>query len=277
MKQSIFEQYPLEEQKIQTSTGEQPTPYHVYDGHLMLIGGSADFAAVDRLLANEQISPARTRSGRAMMAIYVADETEASHGPHTELQVAFYVSHQPTAPVKDGPFAPVHFLVSDPNARQMCYGLWNDTEEVVAYNREILGLPSELAVSTISQQGGRLTFAFHTAANGNLLAHGDVRAPARQPLGAVATLFRSFGVRQALRSASMKVVDVKVVNPITERLPRNADAQTFSTSEKMVTQCFDPAHDQLEIAGASLFGQLDFLPTFVQHMFGFKMVYLNPQ
>jgi hypothetical protein len=85
MKQSIFEQYPLAEQKVQTSTGEQPTPYHIYDGHLMLIGGSADYDAVAALLAGEQVYPAKTESDRALMAIYVADETQASHGPHTEL------------------------------------------------------------------------------------------------------------------------------------------------------------------------------------------------
>ena len=85
MKQSIFEQYPLAEQKVQTSTDEQPTPYHVYDGHLMLIGGSADYGAVAALLAGEKVYPAKAELGCALMAIYVADETQASHGPHTEL------------------------------------------------------------------------------------------------------------------------------------------------------------------------------------------------
>ena len=144
MTQTIFERYPISAQKVQTSMGQQPTPYHVYDGHLILIGGSADFDAVARLLADEQVYPIKTRSGRALMAIYVADDTEASHGAHTELQYSFYVTHQPTTPVKDGPFAPVHFLTTDPKARQMCYMIWNNTEESVAYNREILGLTPKL-------------------------------------------------------------------------------------------------------------------------------------
>lgn len=227
-------------------------------------------------LAHEHVTVARTESGRALMAIYVADETEASHGPHTELQIAFYVSHQSTAPVKDGPFAPVHFLISDPQARQMCYRLWNNSAEIVAYNREILGLAPKLATSSLSRRKGRYAFAFHDEKSGRLLVRGDVQEAARQPMGAVVALFRSFGFRQAMRSASMKVVDVKVVNPINEWLPRNADAQTYSTSDSMVTQHFDPAHDQLELAANMPFGQVDFTPTFVQHMRGFKMIYLNP-
>lgn len=276
MKQTLFEQHLLASARVQTSTGEQPTPYHVYDGHVLLIGGSADFTAVSQLLAGEQVHLARTESGRALMAIYVADDTEASHGPHTELQFAFYVSHQPTAPVQDGPFAPVHFLIADSQARQMCYTIWNNTAETVTYNREILGLTPQLATSTLSRQAGRFSFAFHDTASGDLLARGDVREAARQPLGAVAALFRSFGIRQALRAASMQVVEVTVVNPSTETLPRNADAQTMSVSQEMVTQLFDEKHDHLEIPANSVFSQLDFQPTFLQHMRGFQMVYLNP-
>lgn len=277
MKQTIFEQYPLAPEPVMTSTGPQPTPYHVYDGHLMLIGGSADFAAIRRLLADERVFPAETESGRALMAIYVADDTKASHGPHTELQYSFYVSHQPTAPVKDGPFAPVHYLITDPKARQMCYMIWNNSEATVAYNRDILGLTPRLATSTIERSGGRLRFTFHDAENGGFLAKGDIREATRQPVSAIAALFRSFGIRQALRAAAMKIVDVKVVNPITETLPRNADAQTLSRSQEMVTQLFDPMQDRLEIADDSPFSRLDFKPTFVQHMRGFQMIYDNPQ
>jgi hypothetical protein len=159
----------------------------------------------------------------------------------------------------------------------MCYRIWNNSAETVAYNRGILGLAPELAASTLSRQNGRFAFAFHDVESGDLLARGDVRQPTHQPLDAVIALFRSFGLRQAMRSASMKIVDVKVVNPINEWLPSNADAQTYSTSDNMVTQRFDSDHDQLEIAADMPFGQVDFTPTFVQHMHGFKMVYLNPE
>lgn len=276
MGQTIFEQYPLAAEPVLTSTGPQPTPYHVYDGHLLMIGGHAAYQAVSHLLRDEEVHVAKTESGRALMAVYVADETEASHGAHMELQYAFYVSHQPTAPVKDGPFAAVHFLVTDPNARQLCYGLWNNTSETVAYNREILGLTPELATSTFARRDGRVSFAFHDATTGNLLSQGAVHEAPRQPLNAVGALFRSFGLRQALRSAAMKQVRIKVVNPITAVLPRNADAQTVASPKQLVTQLFDPTRDQLEIASDSPFSQLDFQPTFVQHMRGFQMVYGNP-
>ncbi len=277
MTETLFERYPLAAQPVSTSAGDQPTPYHVYDGHVLLIGGTADFDGVASMLANEQISPVRTESGRALMAIYVANETEASHGPHTELQISFYVSHQPTIAVKDGPFAAVHFLISDANARQMCHMIWNNSVETVAYNREVLGLTPRLATSEFSRRAGQVDFAFHDAESAALLAQGSVHEATRQPLGAVVALFRSFGVRRALAAASMKEVAVKVVNPVNDVLSRNADAQTVSVSDTIVTQRFDPTNDWLEIAGNSPYSRLDFRPTFVQHMRGFKMVYLNPE
>ncbi|MBU6359044.1 MAG: hypothetical protein KGS46_03365 [Chloroflexi bacterium] len=44
----IFQRYPLSAEAVQTSTGSQTIPYHVYDGHVVLIGGTADLALVKR-------------------------------------------------------------------------------------------------------------------------------------------------------------------------------------------------------------------------------------
>lgn len=277
MTPTIFERYPLAEEPVMTSAGPQPTPYHVYDGHLLLIGGHADFHAVQKLLVNEQLHPARTVSDRALMALYIADETKASHGPHTELQCAFYGSHQPTAPVRDSPFAPIHYLITEPLARQLCFMLWNNTPETVAYNREILGLTPRLATSTVERAGGHIRFRFDDVESETLLLQGEVHEAPRQPLDAVGALFRAFGLRQALRAAAMKEVSVTVVNPVSAVIPRNADALTIAAPQQIITQLFDAKKDRLKIPSDSAFGQLDFQPTFAQHMRGFQMVYGNPQ
>ena len=114
----IFQQHPLSKEMVQTSVGAQPTPYHIYDGHAVLIGGTADLAAVKKLLHNERVVPVQTQSGRALMALWAVDEPVASHGAHTEMQVSFYVTHQPTAPVRDGEFAPLN--VRWPPGKVLC-------------------------------------------------------------------------------------------------------------------------------------------------------------
>lgn len=276
MTHPIFQRYPLADEPVQTSVGPQPVPYHVYDAHAVLIGGTADLVKVQNLLGAEQIVPATTQSGRALMGIWAVDETQASHGPHSELQMSIYVSHQATDPVPDSPFALLRFLLSDSAARQMCHGLWNNTDAVVAYNREILGLPAQLARSTFEFSKDRVRFAFHDAKSGKLLVQGDVGEDRRPSLAATAALFRSFGFLRALRAAAAKELSLNVVNPIGPTLPRNADAFTVSSSDALVAQLVDPGRDHLTIAHP-VYSQLDFQPTFIEHMRGFKMVYLRPE
>lgn len=252
-----------------------PAPYHVYDGHAVLIGGTADLAAVRSLLAPEQVSAAVTTSGRALAAVWAVDETDASLGPHTELQISIYVSHGPPRVVNDSPFAALSFLLSDPVARQMCHGLWNNTAEVVAYNAEVLGLAPRLGASRFEAADGRVSFEFTDVGTGRAVARGDVREHARPPASAMLALTRSLGITLTARAAGMKVIETKVVNPISPVLPRNADAATYAASASIVAQVFEPGRDRLDVM-APAYAALDFRPTFIEHMRGFKMVYLNP-
>ncbi len=272
----IFQQYPIQQNKVHTSAGDQPTPYHVYDAHAILIGGTADYARVKDMLRSEQVTPAQTQSGRALMALWAVDETAASHGAHTEMQVSFYVTPQPVPPVRDGAFALLNFLLNVSGASQMCHGLWNNTREVVAYNREILGLSPRLAHSSFRFESGRAQFQFTDAESGALLSRGDVRMMARQPMDGASALFRSFGFLPALRAMSVKTPVTYVTNPMSDIMPRNARAYTIGASDAMIAQLFDAQQDKVELY-AEGYNALDFQPTFIEHMRGFKLVYLNPQ
>ena len=97
------------------------------------------------------------------MGIWVVDFTEASLGPHMELQFSFLVAHQPTTPVEGHPFALLKALFVNAAARMFCYGLWNDSRKVVAYNRELLGLLAALAEGGMRQVEERLLFHLLTA------------------------------------------------------------------------------------------------------------------
>ncbi|MBU6359042.1 MAG: hypothetical protein KGS46_03355 [Chloroflexi bacterium] len=50
----------------------------------------------------------------------------------------------------------------------------------------------------------------------------------------------------------------------------------MSASDTLVAQLFEPAHDKLALLDGT-YSALDFKPEFVEHMRGFKMVYLNLQ
>lgn len=270
----LFRRFPLTA-RHPTRAGEFPSPYHVYDGHAVWIGGTADLAAVRALLRPERVAPATTRSGRALAGVWAVDETDASLGPHTELQFSIYVAPEPPEPVADGPFAALAFLLRDPAARQLCHGLWNNTAEVVAFNREVLGLTPRLGTSRFEASPGRMGFEFTDAETGRAVARGNVRAHARPPMAAMAGLTRSLGLALTLRAAGLKVIETTVVNPVSPALGRNADAQTFAASASIVAQLFDPADDRLEVLDPT-YAALDFRPTFIEHLRGFKMVYLNP-
>src|SRR5690349_3233391 len=85
----LFRQYPLRGKAV-ISTGEVPTPYHIYDGFGALIGGTADLSAVRELLKKEVVMPADNGDGRTPMAIWIYKFTDASLGPHHELQFSFF-------------------------------------------------------------------------------------------------------------------------------------------------------------------------------------------
>lgn len=271
----LFDQYPLSGE-VELTTGTVPTPYHIYDGHATFIGGTAELAGVSELLDGERVTPVETTDGHALMGVWVIDATDASLGPHQELQVSFFVSRQPIPPLEPHPFAILSLLLSDHEVKMMAHGLWNDSRMSVAYNREVLGLDPHLMRSEIHREPERKRFAFDDAETDTLLLKGHVHEANRPPMDVIMPAIRAFGLRNFLRNLSLPTLSVGVVNPITEVLPDNHVAQTYSKSEAMLLQFFDPATDTLAL-DAGPYADLDFRPAFVEHMAGFKFVYLNPQ
>jgi hypothetical protein len=227
----LFQQHPLTGH-ISISTGEAPTPYHIYDGHATFVGGTANLDVARELLRDQHCLPVQTRTGRALMAMWIVDGTDASLGPHQELQFSLFVSREPLPPLEPHPFAIPSQMLSNPKMKMMARGLWNNTELVVTYNREYLGLDVSLTRSEIHRENGYKRFNFHDEAG--------------------------------------------VVNPITPVLPDNQVARTYTKPDAMLLQFFDPAKDALEF-GEGPYQRLDFQPDFVQHMRGFKFVYMKPE
>jgi hypothetical protein len=270
----LFDIYPLDGER-DISVGPVPTPYHVYDGQGLLVGGTADTARIGALLQKEDVYPIQTRDGRALMGLWVVDFTEASLGPHQELQFTILVSHRPAAPVDDHAFALLKALFVNQDTRMFCHRLWNDSPIAVAYNRELLALPAAPARGTIQCSAEWFRFRFIDETD-KLLCEGDVRIARRTPLQAGWALLRQFGLRQTLRAFSQPYLEAKVVNPVSESLPYNADAQSFLAADTPVVRFFDRASERIAF-GEPYRNAFDFRPQFVEYFSPFRFVYLQPE
>jgi hypothetical protein len=155
---ALFKRFPLNG-SAHLTTGEAPTPYHIYDGYGAFIGGTADFDAVRHLIKNEQVTPARNAAGQGLMGVWVCDFAEASLGPHHELQFSIFVTRGVAPPVSSHPLGLLAAMLTRPDMQMMCHGLWNNTPTVVTYNREVLSLNARLAESAIQRDAQRLTFS----------------------------------------------------------------------------------------------------------------------
>ena len=214
----LFRHYPLQG-VADTSIGSLPRPYHVYNGHGMLIGGTADLDGVTALLQQEAVTPLQTRGKRALMVIWVCDFTRASLDPHTELQISFLVTTGVMAPpVSDRRLGLLHALTTYPDVGMFCHGLWNNTEKVVIYNRELLGLPAELAESRIVREKGRKQFSFQDE-NGRSICRGNVGEAAGNSFGLTLEMLRLFGLRGLYQLAQKPILTARVINPRSNVIP----------------------------------------------------------
>ncbi len=270
---SLFEQYPLTGD-VELSVGHVPVPYHTYDGHGVFIGGTANLAYVTDQLNAQNVSPIQTEDGKAVMGIWVVDFTEASLGAHTELQLSFLVSHQPRARIDSHPLTLLKALSVNPNARMFCYRLWNNTETVVAYNNELLGLNAKLSHSSIQRENSVKKFRFADADN-QLIFEGRVREDKRTSPQMGWQLFRLMGLRNMMQLLSEPYLGAKVVNPISDAIPFNGDAQSYVAADSPVVQGWNNQTDHITFGQAQM-ADLNFQPQFIEHFAPFRFVYLQP-
>ncbi len=271
---ALFEAYPLNGEE-DISVGTVQTPYHTYDGHGMFIGGTASLSHIRKLLKDETVYPFQTREERAVMGIWVVDFTEASLGAHNELQFSILVSHEQPQPIESHPLALLKALFANPLARMFCYRLWNNTETVVAYNRELLGLNASLTQGGLQRTDTQKTFRFEDTV-GQLLFHGQVHVEKQTSPKVGWQMFRILGLKTTLKAFSQPYLGAKVVNPISDKFRYNGDAQSYLASDTPIVQFFDNARDSIHF-GQTDMADVDFQPQFVEHFEPFRFVYLHPE
>lgn len=271
----LFKTYPLKGAAA-LSIGNVPTPYHIYNGYGLFIGGVADLEVVKNLLKNEAVTPITTSIGQAVMGIWICDFLDASLGAHHELQFSFFVTEQKTNSVPFHPLNTLALMLTRPDIRMVCYGLWNNTPTVVAYNREHLSLNAILTDSHIERSAHSVRFHFQDQATGTPILSGQINDPQKTSFATTLALMGQIGLRTTWAVTQRPWVSLNVVNPVGVVLNRNAIAQAHTKNDVNVVRYFDPRRDSLNF-GDTVYRSLHFTPHCVQYMDGFKFVYLDPQ
>jgi len=273
----LFKRHPLKGES-HTSAGSLPTPYHVYDGRAVLVGGTGDLGAVHELLKGERVVPVWDTDGRALVALWICDFIDASLGPHKELQIAILVTRQPIMPVTPHPLAVLRLLLVQPGIGILCHGLWNDTNTAVAYNREVVGLNARLANAAIEHDAhlGITAFSFLLAATSKPIASGMIADTPEQSKEVTQMLKQSVGLRGQLELIRQQERHIRVINPSGKHIAENLVADTYTRAESQTLRLLDPDRDTIIIEDEG-YRRLGLWPQFIQHMEGFKFVYVNPR
>jgi hypothetical protein len=271
----LFQRYPLTG-TTRLSTGAVPTPYHIYDGSGIFIGGKASLPAVRELLRDERVVPVQTVDGQALMGVWVCDFTDASLGAHHELQCSIFVTKGDVNPIASHPLGLLMAMLTRPDVQMLCHGLWNNTPSVVAYNREVLSLNARLAESEIRRAGRTLRFTVNDHTTGARIAAGELRTSKYSSVCAGLAMLSRLGLGRMWTISQQPWVRMHVVNPIGVTLERNAVAESLTKNDVNAVHYFDSQTDSL-VFGDGPYRCLHFMPQFVQSMEGFKFVYLHPQ
>ena len=272
-KHRLFRDFPIDG-SVRLSAGEVPTPYVVYDGHGLLVAGTADLAAVERHAGEQDVFPVATASGRALMGIIICDFPDASHGSHHELQVFVLVSQTKRQMVRDHAFGLPAWMARRKDWGTLCLHLWNDSHQVVAYNREYLGLNAQLCESRIGRSNRGKTFEFRDPSGKRILS-GDVTEEDHQSLRSALELSRLMGLRALLSHAFRPYHEGAVINLKGAVFTDNRRAPTYTAPDTVVLQHFDPERDVFRIHDVAL-AKYRFNPQSLEHLIPFRFAYLRP-
>lgn len=269
----LFERFPIDAH-VRVGEEKLTSPYHVYDGTLLLVGGTVDATQAASLLAPSGLLPLCDTQGRALAALWIGDFTQANLGPHYELQIALLASARPTPPQPAHPLALLTALTTRTDAYLVCHGLWNSTQRVVQYNSEHLGLDAHYGSGLLTRACGRWNFAFADV-DEQPLVQGSLATVARTPAGLAWALARQWGWAALWRALRDPVVQVPVLNTVSPYANTVEVAHTYTRADRQALRLAS-AQDEVRIH-AEPYAALGFAPAFVQQLEGLRFVYLRPQ
>jgi hypothetical protein len=287
--QDLFQKYPLRSLREFPGGGapvrDGLVPYHVYNGTVLLIGGTANLASVRALLNNQNLEPVRTSAGEALVSLWVCNFTQSSLGPHKMLQAGTSVALGALPPVEPQPLALLGAVLTMPQVGMYCRRTWVDEARVAVYQSELFGLDVHLTQGEFSQDltGRNMEFEFWDVSDGETLLSGRVRERAYTTPRPALALLRRLGLSGLLQVTRQPNFSLRVVPPLAEKKPAGGLSGGFSERisqvywrrQRSVTQFFNPHSDRLVLSSA-VYPGVEFRPQFIERLEGFKMVYLLP-
>lgn len=272
LKQQLFQRFPLDGTVI--VAGEESTsPYHIYDGTILSLGGTVDGEVAARFLAAEQLEPVLDTDGRALAAIWICDFTEANLDAHHELQISLFATRRKVQPLRADAFSFHRALNVIPDLMMVCHGLWNNTQRVVRYNSEHLLLNARLTKSDVDFSGDSWTFEFRDAAGG-LIAEGAIPATRRQPTGMAWKIAWQMGIRGLLDNLRAPFFKMAVVNTRRQGEGCNHVCATYTACEKPLIR--GATGKDFIVIREPIYAELDFRVTFVQFLKDIGFIFMRP-
>ncbi|MDH4992340.1 hypothetical protein QEZ48_16110 [Aquamicrobium lusatiense] len=272
LKQQLFQRFPLDGSVVVAGL-EATTPYHIYDGTILSLGGTVDGEVAARFLAAEDLEPVLDTDGRALAAVWICDFTEANLDAHHELQISLFATRTKVQPLRANTFSFHRALKVIPDLMMVCHGLWNNTQRVVQYNSGHLLLNARLTNSKVDFSGDKWTFEFRDA-ECELIAKGSLPATQRQPVGATWKIARQMGFRGLLDSLRAPFFKVAVVNTRREGEVHNHVCATYTVCESPLIRA--ATGEDLIVVAEPNYAELDFRISFVQMLKDIGFIFMRP-
>jgi hypothetical protein len=208
------------------------------------------------------------------MAVWIGDFTKANLDAHHELQISLFASFTKPLKIDSNNFSIFNLLITKPDFRMVCHGLWNNTKRVVDYNKEYLKLNAFLTKSTIEKIGNKEKFSFCDE-DGNTIINGELEIVNKQSPIIMWKVLKSMGFEGIKKAISSKFISIKVVNTKNPFSDKNLVASTYTDNSNPFIRYFSH-NDKLEINNP-FYKALNFSPEIIEQVNNVKMVYLRPE
>lgn len=269
----LFRRFPINGERTLSDGERISLPYHIYDGEMLMIGGTIEYDAARDLLKHETVEPMLTASGRSPFAIWVCNFTDSNVGSHQELQFSLFTSKK-AEPLINQPYALIARMALDGGLRMICHGLWNSTARVVDCNREVFGLDAHLNSGVIHRLDSQWVFKLEAEDQSPLISGKLAEQKGLMP-GTVIDILSLVGWRNTLAMMRQPWLEMRVINPI-GIWKVNKTALTGATGGQRNFRTFDPARDTLTIHAPS-YANAGFKPDYIYEVRGVKFVYNEPE
>ena len=293
----IFQAHPLTGYHP-TSCGPMPVPFQFTNSAAVVIGGFANYDAMRDLVASDDLHLVKCADGSTpvLMIMWQHNDTTTTVGENSNsLQMMAFVSREETETVPAHPL--IHnALMNDvlhPSVRCLPIGMWEESEQALAFNREVLGFPSLPALAYYDNHVSLMkdlynehkrvrgysfvdTLTGHTIMKGeSFFWEGGLRSPTTY-----ARLLALLGPKQFLQRSLQKYQRIPLISPKSSYIPHHCDSSLVFQSNleqmRIWGRCKPWLYKDTMMFGKTRFVKLQFTPTYVNHMGGCDGVITAP-